>query len=108
VSIAAGLLPISVLSQLVAMGTLLAFAIVCAAILVLRKTAPDLPRPFRTPGSPWVPLAGVASCLYLMSGLPLATWERLVIWLAIGLAIYFAYSRARAQRVRAAPSVVAT
>jgi basic amino acid/polyamine antiporter, APA family len=100
VAIAAGLVPISVLSQLVAMGTLLAFAIVCAAVLVLRRTSPELHRPFRTPASPWVPLAGVASCLYLMSGLPLATWERLVIWLAIGLAIYFAYSRARAERMR--------
>jgi APA family basic amino acid/polyamine antiporter len=100
VAVAAGLVPISVLSQLVAMGTLLAFAIVCGAVLVLRRTNPELARPFRTPGSPWVPLAGVASCLYLMSGLPLATWERLVIWLAIGLAIYFVYSRARAARVR--------
>jgi basic amino acid/polyamine antiporter, APA family len=100
VAIAAGLLPISVLSQLVAMGTLLAFAIVCAAVLALRRTAPDLPRPFRTPGSPWVPLAGVAACLYLMVGLPLSTWERLVIWLVIGLAIYFAYSRTRAAAVR--------
>jgi basic amino acid/polyamine antiporter, APA family len=100
VSIAAGLLPISLLSQLVAMGTLLAFAIVCGAVLALRRTSPELARPFRTPGSPWVPLAGVASCLYLMSGLPLATWERLVIWLVIGLAIYFAYSRARAAQVR--------
>ena len=100
VAIAAGLLPIDVLSQLVAMGTLLAFAIVCGAVLVLRHTSPELPRPFRTPGSPWVPLAGVASCLYLMAGLPLATWERLVIWLAIGLTIYFVYSRSRAARVR--------
>ena len=100
VAIAAGLVPISVLSQLVAMGTLLAFAIVCAAVLVLRRTSPELHRPFRTPASPWVPLAGVASCLYLMAGLPLATWERLVIWLAIGLAIYFAYSRAGAAKLR--------
>jgi basic amino acid/polyamine antiporter, APA family len=102
VAIAAGLVPITVLSQLVAMGTLLAFAIVCGAVLVLRRTAPDLPRPFRTPGSPWVPMAGVAACVYLMIGLPLSTWERLVIWLVIGLAIYFAYSRARAARVRSA------
>src|SRR5919109_1512783 len=100
VAVAAGLLPISILSQLVAMGTLLAFAIVCAAILVLRRTSPDLARPFRTPGSPWVPLAGVAACLYLMVGLPLSTWQRLVIWLVVGLTIYFAYSRARAARVR--------
>jgi APA family basic amino acid/polyamine antiporter len=106
VAIAAGLVPINVLSQLVAMGTLLAFAIVCAAVLVLRRTAPDLPRPFRTPGAPWIPLAGVAACLYLMAGLPLSTWERLVIWLAIGLAIYFAYSRARAARVRSQESGV--
>jgi basic amino acid/polyamine antiporter, APA family len=102
VAVAAGLLPISVLSQLVAMGTLLAFAIVCAAIPVLRRTSPDLPRPFRTPGSPWVPLAGIGACLYLMVGLPLSTWQRLVVWLVIGLAIYFAYSRARAARVRSA------
>jgi APA family basic amino acid/polyamine antiporter len=108
VAVAAGLVPIDVLSQLVAMGTLLAFAIVCAAVLVLRRTAPDLPRPFRTPGSPWVPLAGVAACLYLMVGLPLSTWERLVIWLAIGLVIYFAYSRARAARVRSAVTATAT
>jgi basic amino acid/polyamine antiporter, APA family len=100
VAIAAGLVPINILSQLVAMGTLLAFAIVCAAVLVLRRTAPDVPRPFRTPGSPWVPAAGVVTCLYLMAGLPLQTWERLVIWLAIGMVIYFAYSRARAARVR--------
>ena len=108
VAIAAGLVPITVLSQLVAMGTLLAFAIVCGAVLVLRRTAPDLPRPFRTPGSPWVPLAGVAACVYLMIGLPLSTWERLVIWLVIGLAIYFAYSRARAARVRSAVSARVT
>ncbi len=100
VAIAAGLIPINVLSQRGAMGTLLAFAIVCAAVLVLRRTSPELARPFRTPGSPWIPLAGVASCLYLMVGLPLATWERLIIWLAIGLVIYFAYSRGRAADVR--------
>jgi APA family basic amino acid/polyamine antiporter len=102
VAIAAGLIPIDVLSQLVAMGTLLAFAIVCAAVPVLRRTSPDIPRPFKTPGSPWIPIAGVAACLYLMSGLPLSTWERLVIWLVVGMVIYFAYSRARAARVRAA------
>jgi APA family basic amino acid/polyamine antiporter len=106
VAVAAGLLPISVLSQLVAMGTLLAFAIVCAAIPVLRRTSPELPRPFRTPGSPWVPIAGVAACLYLMVGLPLSTWQRLVIWLVVGLAIYFGYSRARAARVRGQESGV--
>jgi basic amino acid/polyamine antiporter, APA family len=87
VAIAATTLPLGVLSQLVSMGTLLAFGIVCAGVLVLRRTDPDLPRPFRVPFVPWVPIAGALVCLYLMSGLPLATWERLVVWLVIGMAI---------------------
>jgi len=59
----------------------------------LRRTAPDAPRPFRTPGVPYVPILGAIICLAQMVGLPLATWERLVIWLAIGLVVYFAYGR---------------
>src|SRR4029079_7977871 len=100
VAIASGLFPIGVLGQLVSMGTLLAFAIVCAGLLILRKTAPDTPRPFRTPGMPWVPVVGTLICFYLMSGLPLATWIRLFVWLAIGLSIYFGYGRGRAEAVR--------
>jgi APA family basic amino acid/polyamine antiporter len=103
VAIASGLFPIGVLGQLVSMGTLLAFAIVCAGVLILRKTAPDTPRPFRTPGMPWVPVVGTLICLYLMSGLPLPTWIRLFVWLAIGLAIYFTYGRFRADTVRRRP-----
>ena len=103
VAIASGLFPISVLGQLVSMGTLLAFAIVCTGVLILRKTEPNLSRPFRTPGAPWVPIVGTLICLYLMSGLPLATWIRLFVWLAIGLTIYFGYGRFRAATLRNEP-----
>jgi APA family basic amino acid/polyamine antiporter len=100
IAIAAGLFPITVLGLLVSMGTLLAFAIVCTGVLILRKTAPDTLRPFRTPGMPWVPVVGTLICLYLMSGLPLPTWVRLFVWLAIGLAIYFSYGRFHAATLR--------
>ena len=89
----AGLLPIGLLGELVSIGTLLAFAIVCAGVLVLRYTEPDRPRPFRTPLVPFVPALGILACLYLMLGLPVDTWARLVIWMIIGLAIYFLYGR---------------
>ena len=104
VAIAAATLPLGVLSQLVSMGTLLAFAIVCAGIIVLRRSAPDLPRPFRVPLVPWIPVAGVIACLYLMIALPAATWIRLAIWLVLGLAIYYLYGRRSAERYRADPS----
>jgi APA family basic amino acid/polyamine antiporter len=87
----AGVLPIGVLGELVSIGTLLAFTIVCLSILVLRKTRPAIDRPFRCPGLPWVPLAGAFVCLAQMFALPFDTWLRLVVWLAIGLAIYFLY-----------------
>ena len=103
VAIAAGLFPIAVLGQLVSMGTLLAFAIVCTGVLILRRIEPDVPRPFKTPGMPWVPIAGTLICFYLMSGLPLATWIRLFVWLAIGLAIYFGYGRFSAAAMRKQP-----
>jgi APA family basic amino acid/polyamine antiporter len=100
VAIAAGLLPIGVLSVLVSMGTLLAFVIVCAGILVLRRTSPEIERPFRTPGLPWVPILGALFCIAQMVALPPQTWERLIIWLVIGLLIYFAYGKRRARAVR--------
>jgi len=89
----AGLLPIGLLGELVSIGTLLAFAIVCAGVLVLRYTDPSRPRPFRTPWVPIVPLLGIGACVYLMVQLPKDTWARLVVWMAIGLAIYFLYGR---------------
>ncbi|MGH7523923.1 MAG: APC family permease, partial [Gemmatimonadales bacterium] len=93
VAIAAGLTPIGVLGQLVSMGTLLAFVLVCIGIIVLRRTMPDAPRPFRTPGMPWVPALGAVACLVQMVALPLATWMRLVVWLVIGFVIYFCRRR---------------
>ena len=107
VAIAAGLLPIGVLSVLVSMGTLLAFVIVCIGILMLRKTSPDIERPFRTPGLPWVPILGAVFCVAQMAGLPIQTWVRLIVWLAIGLVIYFAYGRRNAEQVRAGRVTVA-
>jgi APA family basic amino acid/polyamine antiporter len=89
----AGLLPIGLLGELVSIGTLLAFAIVCAGVLVLRYTDPDRARPFRTPFVPVVPVLGILACFYLMYGLPVDTWARLVIWMLLGLVIYFAYGR---------------
>ena len=89
----AALIPINILGQLVNIGTMLAFVIVCAGVWVLRVRRPDLPRPFKTPLVPIVPILGIAISLLLMFSLPLDTWLRLIIWLAIGLAIYFGYSR---------------
>ena len=100
VAVAAGLLPLTTLSHLVSMGTLLAFTLVCIGIIILRRTAPDLERPFRTPGMPWVPVLGALVCVAQMVGLPWETWLRLVVWLALGMTIYFAYGRRRAVAVR--------
>jgi APA family basic amino acid/polyamine antiporter len=98
----AGFLPIGLLGELVSIGTLLAFAIVCGGVLVLRYTDPDIPRPFRVPFVPFVPIAGIAACGYLMAGLPLDTWARLLVWMAAGLAIYLAYGRRHSRLARAA------
>jgi APA family basic amino acid/polyamine antiporter len=89
----AGLFPVKVLGELVSIGTLLAFTIVCVSVIVLRRTRPDLERRFRTPWNPWVPALGVVICLAQMIFLPAATWTRLAVWLVIGLIIYFAYGR---------------
>ncbi len=87
----AGLFPIGLLGELVSIGTLLAFAIVCAGVLVLRFTDPKIHRPFRTPAFWLVAPLGVVSCGYLMANLPADTWARLIVWIAIGIVIYFAY-----------------
>jgi APA family basic amino acid/polyamine antiporter len=93
VGIATGVLPLQLLGQLVNIGTLLAFVLVCAGVLILRKTRPDLERPFKTPLVPLVPILGILCCLGLMATLPGDTWLRLLVWLAIGFVIYFGYSR---------------
>ena len=93
VSFATGLLPLQLLGQLVNIGTLLAFVLVCIGVWVLRKKRPDLDRPFRTPWVPVVPILGAVFCVGLMATLPGDTWIRLVVWLLIGFVIYFGYSR---------------
>jgi APA family basic amino acid/polyamine antiporter len=87
------LLPLDVLADLVSIGTLMAFVIVCAAVLIMRKINPTAHRPFRVPFSPAVPLLGMGSCLLLMFSLPPANWARLAGWLAAGLLIYFCYGQ---------------
>jgi APA family basic amino acid/polyamine antiporter len=93
VSIPAALFPIDVLGHMVNIGTLLAFVIVCASIIVLRVKHPNLPRPFKVPGYPWVPACGVLTSFALMTFLPVETWERLAIWLVLGMLVYFAYGQ---------------
>jgi APA family basic amino acid/polyamine antiporter len=97
----AGIFPIDLLGELVSIGTLLAFVIVCAGVIVLRYRQPNLARPFRTPLVPLVPILGILICGYMMYSLPSATWERLVVWMIIGLIVYFAYSRSHSKLARA-------
>jgi APA family basic amino acid/polyamine antiporter len=99
VGLFAALVPIGILGQLTSIGTLLAFVIVCAGVLVLRQRRPELARPFRAPWVPAVPILGIAISLLLMLSLPWDTWLRLVVWLALGLGLYFGYGR-RHSRLR--------
>src|SRR2546429_2111126 len=89
----AGLIPLSILAEMTSIGTLFAFVIVCGAVLVMRKTNPEANRPFRAPLVPLVPILGILTCLLLMFSLPAENWYRLIIWLLIGLVIYFGYGR---------------
>jgi APA family basic amino acid/polyamine antiporter len=93
VAIVAALTPIEVLGEMVSIGTLAAFVLVCGAVIYLRRSDALVRRPFRAPAVPVVPLCGILSCLLLMSGLPLVTWLRLVVWLVAGLGIYLLYGR---------------
>jgi APA family basic amino acid/polyamine antiporter len=92
IALTAGLVPLNELAELVNIGTLFAFVLVCLGVMILRITEPDMHRPFKTPANPVLPMLGVLSCGALMAFLPPATWYRFVIWLGIGLIVYFAYS----------------
>jgi basic amino acid/polyamine antiporter, APA family len=93
VSIGGGLLPLRILADLTNIGTLFAFVVVCSAVLIMRRTHPDAVRPFRAPLGSVVPIAGIVTCMILMFSLAPENWWRLIIWLIIGMAIYFGYSR---------------
>ena len=93
VSVFAGFVPVSDLGHMVSIGTLFAFALVCIGVIVMRKTNPDAERGFRVPFVPVFPIVGVIICLILMAGLPIVSWERLAIWMVIGVVIYFLYGK---------------
>lgn len=93
VALASGFLPTATLGQLVNIGTLLAFALVCLGVLILRRKRPELERPFKVPFMPWIPILGIVCCVGLMFTLPADTWLRLLVWLAIGFAVYYFYGR---------------
>jgi len=100
VGLLSSLLPLKILTDLVNIGTLLAFVIVCAAVLIMRRTNPEAERPFRAPLVPLVPILGILTCLLLMFSLPAENWLRLGVWLLIGFMIYFSYGR-KHSRMRA-------
>ena len=106
VSLMAAFLPLRILAELVNIGTLFAFVIVCAAVLIMRKLHPEAERPFRAPLVPLVPMLGIGLCLLLMFSLPVENWWRLGIWLLLGFVIYFAYGRKHSvlQKMRDASS----
>jgi len=108
-AVLAATVPLDALADLVSIGTLAAFIVVAIGVIVLRKTAPELPRTFRCPWVPVLPIAGVLINLYLMGGLSIAVWIRFVVWLVVGLALYFSWghrsaSRVFAQRTTALPA----
>jgi APA family basic amino acid/polyamine antiporter len=101
IAVIAGFTPINDVAELTNIGTLAAFTMVCFGVMFLRRSRPDLKRPFRVPGYPLVPVLGVLFCVYLMLSLPLVTWVRFAIWMALGLAAYFLYSRSHSTLAQA-------
>jgi amino acid transporter len=99
VAIFAGLTQIQVVGEMTSIGTLFAFVVVCSAVLMLRVKRPDANRPFRVPFGPLFPILGIVSCLYLMLSLPVITWVRILLWLNIGLVIYWFYGRSHSPLV---------
>ena len=101
VAVLAGFIPLGVLAELVNIGTLFAFVLVSVGVIVLRRTRPDLPRAFRVPLVPVLPVVSALACLYLMLNLPAETWARFAIWMALGVVFYFAYGRRHSRFSRA-------
>jgi APA family basic amino acid/polyamine antiporter len=110
VALFAAVIPIGILGELVSIGTLLAFVIVCVGVWILRKRRPDLKRPFRAPWVPFTPIMGILVSFAMMAALPLDTWLRLIIWLGVGMVIYFTYGRhhSRVQQARASSATGST
>ena len=108
VAIVAGLTPIQAVGEMTSIGTLFAFVVVCSAVLVLRKKRPDAHRPFKVPGGLAFPVLGIVSCLYLMLSLPVITWVRFLVWLDLGLFIYWFYGRRHSPLVNAAEQAART
>jgi APA family basic amino acid/polyamine antiporter len=100
IAVLAAVIPLSTLAEMVSIGTLFAFTIVSLAVPILRRTKPDLPRPFRTPLSPVLPLLSALLCVALMTNLALETWIRFLVWLLIGFVIYFTYGVRRSRVAR--------
>ena len=107
VAVFASLIPLAKLGEMTSIGTLLAFIIVCCGVWLLRRRRPDLPRPFRAPWMPVTPILGIVASLVMMLGLPIETWIRLFVWLAIGLVIYFSYGRTHSRVQQGRPPVAA-
>jgi APA family basic amino acid/polyamine antiporter len=93
----AAFIPLAAIAELVNIGTLFAFVVVSIAVIILRRTRPELPRSFRTPWVPLVPVLSVLACVYLMLNLPVETWLRFIVWMAIGSGVYFGYGHRRSR-----------
>jgi APA family basic amino acid/polyamine antiporter len=102
VAIVAGFTQIQTVGEMTSIGTLFAFVVVCAAVLILRRTRPEAKRPFRVPGGNVLPVLGIVSCFYLMLSLPVITWVRFLVWLDLGLIIYWVYGRTHSTLANAA------
>jgi len=107
VAVAASVFPMSKLEEMVNVGTLFAFVLVSGGVIVLRRTRPDLHRAFRTPLVPWLPIAAIVACLWLMLNLTALTWIRFLVWMAVGLVIYSLYGRRHSAVANREPAVSA-
>lgn len=104
VALCAGFMDLSIVIELCNIGTLFAFILVCLGVIIMRRQRPDLERPFRTPLVPWVPIGGIACCLYLVAGMPSMTWVRFLVWMVIGTIIYLCYGYKHSAMLNPPPS----